>query len=244
MLVAFPPSSWHFLDYCPSLHSLLPPAEAAGALSRRWRDVTWPHGWLRMKAISLETWSFIASIVGALIALVGFPLLVWQLFVARSQRLDAIRLSTSQVLLAADAVLTAHAEVAAKLRPGGDWAGHAGAVHPADDELPLVEPYLGVFERIFIAYQAGQIDAKTLDHLYGYRLRNIWANQRIVDTKLQNNVLKTYWSRLIALTYVLEAHDGKPFPLHTDTYFPADLFDQRSARKIQAGRAANQRSHV
>jgi hypothetical protein len=189
--------------------------------------------------MSLERWSYIASIVGGLIALIGFPLLSWQLLVARSQRRDAIRLSTSQVLLAADAVLATHSEVARKLRPRGDWAGDAASVHPTDDELSLVEPYLGVFERIFIAYQAGQVDAKTLDQPYGYRLANIWANQRIVDTKLQNDYLKPFWSRIIALTYVVEAHRGKPFPLHTDSYFPADLFDRRSARKILDARAAD-----
>jgi hypothetical protein len=90
-----------------------------------------------------------------------------------------------------------------------------------------------VFERIFVAYQAGQIDAETLDQLYYYRLANIWANQRIVDVKLQNNSLKMYWSRFIALTYVLEAHRGKRFQLHTDTYFPAELFDRSSAHKIR-----------
>ena len=96
----------------------------------------------------------------------------------------------------------------------------------------MVEPYLGVFERIFIAYSAGQVDAETLDQLYGWRLDNIWANQRIVDVKLQSN-LKIYYSRLIALTFVLESHLGERFPLHTDPYFPAKLFG-RAARKIRA----------
>src|SRR5271154_5809848 len=153
--------------------------------------------------MSLEEWSWIAAIVGALFAIVGFPLLAWQLFVARSQRRDAIMLSTSQVLLAADAVLATHAEVNAKLRPRGSWWGDEGKTHPTDDEFPLVEPYLGVFERIYIAYKAGQIDEETLDQLYGYRLTNIWANHRIVDVKLQSD-LKRYYKRLIALTYVLE----------------------------------------
>jgi len=182
--------------------------------------------------MSLEEWSYIAAIVGALVALVGFPLLGWQLFIARSQRRDAIRVSTSQVLLAADAVLATHADVAAKLRPRGAWSDEEGKKHPTRDELPLVEPYLGVFERIFIAYEAGQVDAETLDQLYGYRLANIWANRRIVDEKLQKDSLKVYWKRLIALTYVLEAYRGERFGLHTDTYFPADLFNRRSARKI------------
>jgi hypothetical protein len=183
--------------------------------------------------MSLEKWSWIAAIVGALVALIGFPLLGWQLWIARSQRRDAIRLSTSQVLLAADAVLASHAEVAAKLRRGGAWEGKNSATHPTDEELPLVEPYLGVFERIFIAYEAGQLDAETIDHLYGYRLRNIWANQRILETKLQSESLKMFWSRIIALTYVLEAHGGQRFPLHTDAYFPGHLFDRRSAREIR-----------
>lgn len=181
--------------------------------------------------MSLEEWSYIAAIVGALIALVGFPLLGWQLFIARSQRRDAFRLSTIQVLLAVDALLATHADVAAKLR--GGWLGEDAETHPTADEFPLVEPYLGVFERIFIAYHAGRVDCETLDQLYGYRLWNIWCNRRIVDMKLQNEQLKKDWKRVIALTYVLEAHRGKRFPLHTDTYFPAELFDHRSARKIR-----------
>jgi len=45
------------------------------------------------------------------------------------------------------------------------WDGDEGAIHPTDAELPLVELYLGVFERLFVAYQGGQVDAKTLDHM-------------------------------------------------------------------------------
>jgi len=186
--------------------------------------------------MSLEQLSYIASIAGALVALIGFPLLFWQLAVARSQRRDAIRLSTSQVLFAADAVLATHAQVNINLRPGGAWAREAGAIHPTDDELLLVEPYLGVFERLFIAYQAGQVDAETLDHLYGYRVANIWANQRIVAVKLQNDDLKRWWKGVIALTFVIEANRGRPFRLHTDSYFPAEVFDRRAARKIHAAR--------
>jgi len=175
--------------------------------------------------MSLEQWSYIAAIVGALMAVIGFPLLGWQLFIARSQRLDAIRLSTSQVLLAVDAVLATHADVAAKLRDG--WHGH-----PTPDELHLVEPYLGVFERIFIAYQAGQVDCETLDQLYGYRLSNIWANRQIVDMKLQHPRLKRYWKRVIALTLVLEKYRGRPFTGHDDDYFPADILDRQKLARI------------
>jgi hypothetical protein len=43
---------------------------------------------------------------------------------------------------------------------------------------------MGVFERVFMAYQAGHVDAEMLDELYGYRLANIGANKRLVDVKL------------------------------------------------------------
>jgi hypothetical protein len=182
--------------------------------------------------MSLENCSYVAAIVAAIVAVGGVPLISWQLFIARAQCADAIRTSTSQVLLAADAVLATHADTAAKLRPGGEWTGEASKTHPTNAELPVVEPYLGVFERVFMAYQAGQVDAEMLDELYGYRLANIWANRRLVEVKLQNNSLKRYWKRLIALTYVVEAHRGRRFPLHTDTYFPKELFGRHSAREI------------
>ena len=133
--------------------------------------------------MTLEDASYAASIVGAVVAIFGFPLLGWQLFLARSQRADAIRLSTSQVPAGRRRCSRRHADVAARLRRGGPW--HASDVHPTNEQLPLVEPYLGVFERIFIAYMAGQVDAETLNHLYGYRLANIWLNQRIATVKLQ-----------------------------------------------------------
>jgi hypothetical protein len=100
-------------------------------------------------------------------------------------------------------------------------------------ELPLVELYLGVFERIFIAYRAGQIEVEMLDELYGYRLRNIWENERIVEDKLQNDSLKRSWKRFIALTYVLEAYKGDRLPGHNDSYFPGELFDRQTVRKIR-----------
>jgi hypothetical protein len=190
----------------------------------------------------LATWSDIASIVAAVIGIVGLPLLLWQLFVARSQRQDAIRLSTAQVLLAADAVLATHSEVHAKLRPDGEWTGANASGRPKDEEFPLVEPYLGVFERLFVAWQAGQVEAKTLDDLYGYRLDNIWKNKRIVETKLQNERLKTRWSGIIGLTCVLEAQRGRPIPGHTDKWRPEELLEPRSARRLKALEVKQQRS--
>jgi len=182
--------------------------------------------------VTFEHWSWVASIVAGLVAVVGFPVVVWQLYVARRQRADAARLSTSQVLLAADGVLANYSQVAEKLRPGGEWAVDS-RTRPRTDELVLVEPYLGVFERIFVAVAAGQVGDEIVDQLYGYRLANIWNNEQLVEMKLQNARLKFSWKRIIALTYVVEAHRQRRLNGHTDEYFPADLFDRRRMKRIR-----------
>jgi type II secretory pathway pseudopilin PulG len=138
--------------------------------------------------VTLEWWSWIASIVAGLLAVIGFPAIVWQLNLGRQQRADAVRLSTSQVLLAADGVLAAHADVAAKLRPLGEW--HCSTTHPDASEMKLVEPYLGVFERIFIAVSAGQVADEVVDELYGYRLDNIWNNPQIEGYSGMQDVMR------------------------------------------------------
>lgn len=183
-------------------------------------------------AVTFEQWSWIASIVAGLVAAVGFPVVVWQLYIGRQQRADAVRLSTSQVLLAADGVLANYSGVAEKLRPGGEWAVDSKN-RPRDDELALVEPYLGVFERIFVAVAAGQVADEIVDQLYGYRLANIWNNERLVGAKLQHARLKRSWRRIIALTYVVEAHRQRRLNGHTDEYFPSDLFNQRQMRHVR-----------
>ena len=52
------------------------------------------------RIVTFEQWSWVASIVAGVVTVIGFPVVVWQLHVGRQQRLDAVRLSTSQVLLA------------------------------------------------------------------------------------------------------------------------------------------------
>jgi hypothetical protein len=172
------------------------------------------------------------SIFASVIAFVGIPLVLLQLRMAQRQRKDAKELSTSQVLLAADGVLAAYRDVAAMLRPGGVWA-EDGKNRPRKDEFVLAEPYLGVFERIFIAVANGQVDDGVVDAMYGYRLANIWNNERLVKEKLQDAKLKTDWKHLIALTYVVEAQRKYRLRGHTDKYFPSDLFDERRTEHVR-----------
>jgi hypothetical protein len=174
----------------------------------------------------------LSSIVAAIVALLGFPLIFVQLRMAGQQRRDAIKLSGTQVLLALDAVLAVYQDISRNLRPGGGW--YCPEEHPTDNELPLVEPYLGLFERLWIAYSVGQIDIATIEHLYGYRLRNIWLNKRLVETKFQHKQLRKHWSMIIALTHALEAEAGGSFTGHTDDWFPPEwlaLHKGKDARK-------------
>ncbi len=188
-------------------------------------------GW-EGKLMSLESLGQISSIVAAVIAIIGFPIVILQLRVASGQRCDAIKLSGSQVLLAVDAVLAVYQDINRTLRPGGEW--HASTEHPTVEELPLVEPYLGVFERLWIAYSIGQIDLNTIEHLYLYRVINIWKNPQIVKMKLQNKETREGWSMLIALTYALETktQNGRPFEGHTEDWQPQEWIKWREQNAV------------
>ena len=180
--------------------------------------------------MSLENLGQISSIAAAAIAILGFPIVLWQLWVASQQRREAIKLSGSQVLLAVDAVLASYQEINLRLRPNGSW--YRSTEHPTKEELPLVEPYLGVFERLWIAHSIGQIDIDTIEHLYSYRIKNIWVNPRLVETKLQNRQVRDGWSMFIALTYALEA--GKPFEGHREDWQPPEWRAWRKRKKNSA----------
>jgi hypothetical protein len=55
----------------------------------------------------------------------------------------------------------------------------------------------------------------------------------LVEEKLQNAKLKQAWKRLIALTYVVEAHRRQRLRGHTDTYFPSELFNRRRIEQVR-----------
>jgi hypothetical protein len=60
-----------------------------------------------------------------------------------------------------------------------------------------------------------------------------WANQRIVDVKLQNPNLRDGWRHLLAFTYVIEAVRQERFPKHTDPYYPTDVINDSHTRWIR-----------
>jgi len=55
---------------------------------------------------------------------------------------------------------------------------------PTDKELPSVEAYMGLFERVMIMIDLGLLKADIVERLYGYRVLNIWANNRIMKVSL------------------------------------------------------------
>lgn len=194
--------------------------------------------------MTLEQAGWIASIVGAAVAAIGLAFVGVQLVVAlheqrsailasAEQQRQAIRLSTAQVLLTADAVLSTHSDVAAKLANGGEWAG-SRELPKSDAQFRLVEPYLGVFESIFVAVDAGQINPAIASDRYGYRVANIWANKRLVDVKLQHPSRRLSWKLFIALTWALELERGERFTGHTDSYIPDGPFDEETCLQLDA----------
>jgi hypothetical protein len=177
---------------------------------------------MNLEAFRVNNFAEACTVLSTVVAIIGLPLIIRQLWVAERQRLEAIKLSGSQVLLAVDAVLAAYQQINVNLGLLGDW--HRSSKHPDVKELRDAEPYLGAFERLWIAFTIGQIDIKTINHLYGYRLRNIWVNPRLVEDKLQNKETRDGWSMLIALTYALELEiqKGKRFEGHTDNFQPPE----------------------
>jgi hypothetical protein len=90
-------------------------------------------------------------------------------------------------------------DVHVKLRPRGAW--YASPEHPNLDELPSVEPYMGLLEHCNRMLEQGLIDWKTFKHIYGYRVDNIMKNPAIVKAKLIEN--EENWENFIRLSHKL-----------------------------------------
>jgi hypothetical protein len=184
----------------------------------------------------LDKGAQVATIVAAVIAAISFPLIVLQLWVARRQLRGAADLSGSQVLLAVDAVLAGYQEITDKLGSEGAW--ERSNEHPTAKEWGLVAPYIGTFERLWVAYTLSQVDLKVLEHLYRYRIEHIWGN-KLIAQRLKRN--PSGWWMFHALTNQLEEYSGKKFPNHEERWDPPQTKSQGlswfSRRRLPVGRA-------
>lgn len=89
-----------------------------------------------------------------------------------------------------------HDDVHRCLRPGGLWTDGKGPETAAD--WACLEAYMGLFEHCEVMLEQHLIDEATFRDIYGYRLRNIVANETIRREKLQR--LASGWPHFLALS--------------------------------------------
>jgi hypothetical protein len=162
-----------------------------------------PANWTQPSAAMIEA---IASTISAIAVVFGL------LYAARQLR-AAKQSAQGDFLLQIDKRLDIHQPVHRCLSPGGKW--HCGKEKIKDDEMPLVDRYMGFFERIKIMIDNDFISLATFDRLYGYRLEHILRNKQIVEQKLV--IRKHGWQDFIDLVNALEDHRkqtaGRPLAL-------------------------------
>ncbi|MBK3574080.1 hypothetical protein JHN63_09650 [Streptomyces sp. MBT65] len=113
-----------------------------------------------------------------------------------------------------DEAFLRHLDVYSRLRPGddsqspGDWA-ERGQGPDSASEWMAVEQYMGLFERIEVLIEGGVLDTHLTNRLYGYRVRNIVANERIRTKLLIEGAAG--WQDFLSLVHRLKK-DGRVFP--------------------------------
>jgi hypothetical protein len=162
-------------------------------------------------------------VIGLIISAIGLFLTAAALFYAGKQFKASQRVSAGDFLLRVDEMLfTQHNDVHTFLRPGGKWAG--GVIAPSSpEEWNMVERYMGMFERVKVLMDDGlldvDVDVDADERFYGYRIRNIIANQEIVRVKqlhsevewtnLSHRERKIHlWKHFIELWHELEREAG------------------------------------
>jgi hypothetical protein len=118
-----------------------------------------------------------------------------QLEATKEQLSIGRRIALSDTLFRLDDVFQQYQDVREKLAVGGDW--HRGAKGPNyPQDLPEVNRYIGLFERVQVLLEKDLIDIDTVDNWYGDRLINIVINPIIKDRLVKH---KRGWSDFIKL---------------------------------------------
>jgi len=142
----------------------------------------------------MEDIAAIATAVGIILTGVGL------IFTGMQVR-DARRIAQGEFLLRLDELFRTHHAVHVRLRPGGEWTGsEKGPQSPA--EWAEVEAYMGLFERINLLIERKIVDKEIIDRLYGYRIRNIVANDAIRQAKLVS--ARASWRDFVNLCELLD----------------------------------------
>jgi hypothetical protein len=178
---------------------------------------------------SLDAGGFMAEWVGAVSSALAVAVGIFALWYANDQVQEARRQRDIQVkaqqdaavaqkhaensafgqfLLQLDEAFRHHQSVHLQLRPYGEWAENPDQ-RPTDKELPEAEAYMGLFERVMIMIDLGLLKADVVERLYGYRVGNIWANNRIMKVKLVSQA--SGWQDFIRLIRTMEEVRGKKY---------------------------------
>jgi hypothetical protein len=126
--------------------------------------------------LSQADWAQWITAVGLLLAWGGLVAALWQLKQTRN-------IALGEFLLHIDEMMLQHEEVHLNLRPGGPWTQEGSGPESAE-EWAAVDAYMGLFERVYILSEENMVDLDIISRLYGYRIRNIVANERIRQAKL------------------------------------------------------------
>lgn len=131
----------------------------------------------------------VAQVLGAIGAVGG-------IFYAAAQLGHSASTSRAVFLLQLEDMSHDYDAVHAKLRPKGAWT-QKGAGPATPLEWVQAEDYLGFFEHCEILMRQGSLDPRVFWHLFGYRLKNILANEIIVRQKLIGE--REHWQLFWAL---------------------------------------------
>ena len=115
-------------------------------------------------------------------ATIGLAYAGIQLRASRSAADATRKTNESAFLLTLEDQFRHHWNVHLALR-GGDWSG-AEQGPESNEEWARVESYMGLFERLNILNRNEVLSLQYIEQFYGYRLRNVWANEIIRVEKL------------------------------------------------------------
>jgi hypothetical protein len=148
--------------------------------------------------VKLESVSTCIGSIVACLTLIATGAGLW--FVWRQLR-DARRIAQGEFLLRLDEMFRYHDKVHRRLRRGGEWYSQGEGPNSVE-EWADVDSYMGLFERIKILIDNKVVDLETINALYGYRLDNILANNKIKQEKLEKDE-KDKWCDFIKLCKAL-----------------------------------------
>lgn len=155
-----------------------------------------------------------AAWVGAMSGLLAVAVGIFALWYAskqvklgRDQRRDASRSALGQFLLQLDEAMQRHQVAHMNLRPGGEWYNTTD--RPADNEMAGAIAYMGLFERIKIMIDSRLLPGDVVNRLYGYRIGNIWVNDRLMCEKLVK--LSDQWQDFLELVRCMEKERNEEY---------------------------------